>query len=145
MSVEQLVSWCFKPSQSQRITSGNTRLKVFISAKNPVCTHHRDWLEKWNGFLPEMEISVHNWSGMVYCWAASTSQAYWKNGCVYAKHWCVCMGVRILQLVELQTCDWKVLSSNPIRINRRIFFSRVNFLCWLVFGVCSTPMLPSGT
>ena len=24
---------------------------------------------------------------------------------------------------------------------RRIFFSRVNFLCWLLFNVCSTPML----
>ena len=25
--------------------------------------------------------------------------------------------------------------------HRRIFFSRVNFVCWLLFRVCSTPML----
>ena len=42
-------------------------------------------------------------------------------------------------LVDGWTHDWKVASSNP---GRRIFFSRVNFVLWLLFGVCSTPMLP---
>ena len=45
-------------------------------------------------------------------------------------------------LVECQTHDWKVASSNPGRSSRRIFFSRFNSLCWLLFGVHSTPMLP---
>ena len=31
------------------------------------------------------------------------------------------------------THDWKVAGSNPCRNGGRIFFSRVNFLCWLLF------------
>ena len=38
--------------------------------------------------------------------------------------------------------DWKVVSSNPGRSGGRIFFSRVNFVCWLLFRVRSTPVLP---
>ena len=37
--------------------------------------------------------------------------------------------------------DWKVASLNPGRSAGRIFISRVNFVCWLLFGVCSTRML----
>ena len=39
----------------------------------------------------------------------------------------------IAQWLECQTCDWKVASSNPCRCGRRIFLSRVDFLCWLWF------------
>ena len=41
-------------------------------------------------------------------------------------HW----GAGIAQLLEWQTFDWKVAGSNPCR---SIFFSKVNFLCWLLF------------
>ena len=37
--------------------------------------------------------------------------------------------------------DQKVASSNPSTSSWRIFFSRVIFLCWLLFSVCSNPML----
>ena len=43
-------------------------------------------------------------------------------------------------LVERRTRDRKVASSNLGRSGRRIFFSRVNFVCWLLFGVRSTPV-----
>ena len=39
-------------------------------------------------------------------------------------------------LAEHQTHDRKVVSSKPGISGRRIFFSRVNFVC------CSTPILP---
>ena len=39
----------------------------------------------------------------------------------------------IAQWFECQIHDWKVASSNPCRSSRRIFFSRVDFLCWLLF------------
>ena len=45
-------------------------------------------------------------------------------------------------LVERRTHDRKVASSNPGRSGGGIFFSRVNFLCWLLFCVRSTPVLP---
>ena len=45
-------------------------------------------------------------------------------------------------LVERRTRDRKVASSKPGRSGGKMFFSRVNFVCWLLFGVHSTPMLP---
>ena len=45
-------------------------------------------------------------------------------------------------LVERRTHDRKVASSNPGRSGGRIFFSRVNSVCWLLFDVHSTPVLP---
>ena len=49
--------------------------------------------------------------------------------------------VRIACWLEHWTCDWKVVSSNPGRSGGRFFLSRVNFVCWLSFGVHSTPVL----
>ena len=45
-------------------------------------------------------------------------------------------------LVERRTPAPKVASSNPGRSGGRIFFSRVNFVCRLSFGVRSIPVLP---
>ena len=44
--------------------------------------------------------------------------------------------------IERWTHDWKVASLNPCRSGRRMFFSRVNFVCCLLFSVRSTPELP---
>ena len=44
-------------------------------------------------------------------------------------------------LVEHRTRDRKVASSNPGWSGGRIFFSRVSFVCWLLFGVRSNPVL----
>ena len=48
----------------------------------------------------------------------------------------------IISMLERRTRNRKVTSSNPGRRDGRIFFSRVNFVCWLLFGVRSTPVLP---
>ena len=45
-------------------------------------------------------------------------------------------------LLERRTRDRKVASSNPGRNGGRMFFSGVSFVCWLLFGVRSTPVLP---
>ena len=50
-------------------------------------------------------------------------------------------GAWIASWLERRTRDRKVASSNPGRSGGRIFFFRVNFVCWL-FGVRSTPVLP---
>ena len=42
-------------------------------------------------------------------------------------------GAGIAQWLERWTRDWKVAGSNPCWNGRRIFFSRVDFLCWLLF------------
>ena len=41
--------------------------------------------------------------------------------------------VGIAQWLECWTHDWKVTGLNPCRCGRRIFFSMVDFLCWLLF------------
>ena len=45
-------------------------------------------------------------------------------------------------LVECRTLNRKVTSSNPGRSGGKKFFSRVNFVCWLLLGVRSTHVLP---
>ena len=39
----------------------------------------------------------------------------------------------IAQWLERRTRDWNVAGSSPGRSGGRIFFSRVDFLCWLLF------------
>ena len=42
-------------------------------------------------------------------------------------------GAGIAQWLERRTRDWKVAGSNPCWNGGIIFFSRVDFLCWLLF------------
>ena len=41
--------------------------------------------------------------------------------------------VGIAQWLEHWTHDWTSVSSNPCRSSGRVFFSMVNFVCWLLF------------
>ena len=43
------------------------------------------------------------------------------------------------QWLERRARDWEVAGSNPCRSGRRVFFHKVNFLCWLLFR---HPFLP---
>ena len=53
---------------------------------------------------------------------------------VYHFSFLVCLwGAGIAQWLERRTCYWKVVGSDPCWSGGRIFFSRVNFLCWLLF------------
>ena len=45
-------------------------------------------------------------------------------------------------LIERQTHDQMVASSNPSRSSRNMFFCRVNFVCWPLFSGHLTPVLP---
>ena len=50
--------------------------------------------------------------------------------------------VKIACWSEGWTHDKKIVSPNSGRSGERIFFSRVNFACWLLFSVRSTLVLP---
>ena len=67
----------------------------------------------------------------------------WSRGSVYSPvSFCVCYRlavVGIAQWLECRTHDRKVTGSNRYWSSGRIFFSRVNFLCYSYFGICSTP------
>ena len=43
------------------------------------------------------------------------------------------LGAGIAQWLKRRTRDWKVAGSNPCWNGGRIFFSKVDFLCWLLF------------
>ena len=45
----------------------------------------------------------------------------------------LCVSAGTTQWIERRTRDWKVEGLNPCRSGGRISFSRVNFLCWLLF------------
>ena len=50
-------------------------------------------------------------------------------------------GSRDSSVVEHRTCHGKVVGSSPSRSSRRIFFSRVNFLCWFSFWYLFHPLV----
>ena len=60
---------------------------------------------------------------LLFAWKSNSTQSVWVPT----------MGAGIAQWLERQTRDWKVAGSNPCRSGGRIFFSMVNFLCWLLF------------
>ena len=45
-------------------------------------------------------------------------------------------------VVKRRTRDRKVASSNPGRSGGNVFFYRVDFVCRVLFGVLSSPVLP---
>ena len=57
-------------------------------------------------------------------WTNSANLLTWRSGNI---------GAGIAQWLERRTRDRKVAGSNPCRSGGSIFFSRVNFLCWLLF------------
>ena len=44
-------------------------------------------------------------------------------------------------MAERRTRDWKVPGSSPCRNSGKIFFSRVKFLCWLLFRYSVRPRI----
>ena len=95
--------------------------------------------------FPAAEIQSPSWSI-----ALPTQNVWFGDGSFLAEKdfgegwWSVfvCSLVTVACWWERRTRDRKVASSNPGRSGRRIFFSRVNFVCWLLFDVRSTPVLP---
>ena len=71
-----------------------------------------------------------------------------QNWIIILLYNCICRGTEsivgawIACWLERRTRDRKVASSNPGRSGGRIFYFRVNFVCWLLFGVRSIPVLP---
>ena len=70
-----------------------------------------------------------------------TTESVLTDRCV-TSNTCVCCasvqahpqsGAGIAQWLERRTRDGKVAGANPCRSDGRIFFSRVSFLCWLLF------------
>ena len=98
--------------------------------------------DRWRRFLVSKER--RRWSHFLFLYA-------WLKQC-----WTLCASLPFLQLwfyvwhthywiacwLECLTHNWKVASSNPGRSGGRIFFSRVNLVCWFLFSVCSSLMLP---
>ena len=72
-------------------------------------------------------------------WACFLKGSHTMPGQRHSRPTPTSLEARMACWLERWTHDWKVASSNP---GRRIFFSRINYVCWLLFGVRSTPVLP---
>ena len=75
------------------------------------------------------------------CWTVHCGSTYWASPIhtTFNNFSCISQD----SLLDRALDSWsKVVSSNPSRSDGRMFFSRVNIVCLLLFGVCSTPVLP---
>ena len=61
--------------------------------------------------------------------------AYWAIYSIISEYFICVSGAGIACWLERRILQRKVASSNPGRSGGRIFFSSVNFVCWLLFGV----------
>ena len=77
------------------------------------------------------------WSELLYmagvCWLCGVWVAVHGLSCGLTVWRVSCCMAGIAQWLERRTRDWKVAGSNPCWNGGRIFFSRVDFLCWLLF------------
>ena len=110
----------------------------------PKCTWHV--IAKHAPQVHKINWICMNWCGMVHgCMAYTeraqsavvshdTSHVATKQCCYYTTSVdSQNAGAGIAQWLEHRTRDWKVAGSNPCWNGGRIFFSRVDFLCWLLF------------
>ena len=73
-----------------------------------------------NGILSRLRLKWH--------------KRLWTSGKIKGTQWHqYSKGAGTAQWLEHRTRDWKVAGSNPCWNGGRIFFSRVDFLCWLLF------------
>ena len=108
---------------------GNKNIALIVGLKI-IITGVRGKESSWmKGLSARRETS--NWFGCSICPAV-----------VSFTHCITSGGARIACWQECQTRDRKVTSLNPGRSGGRIFLSRVNFVCWLLFSDCFTPVLP---
>ena len=84
-----------------------------------------------------VKLPLSSFLPLVMCFMSVSGLLGWNS----FSYWCS-KGAGIACWLECWTHDRKVVSSNPGRSGGRILFSRVNFVCWLLFGVRSTPALP---
>ena len=66
----------------------------------------------------------------------------WRVGNQKRVMWALCNELYLFIICLVQKLIKRFTSSNPGRSSGRIFFSGVNFVCWLLFSVRSTPVLP---
>ena len=138
-------SFCYYTSRPQFCVSNGSVLFLLLYFQTTVLCFK--WQMMYSGMQaalgPTQELS----------WVQCTSGLGWSSMSTWypvlslkifarAKSRISCMVDRTACWLERWTHDQKVASSNPGKSGERIFFSRVNFVCWLLLGVCATPVLP---
>ena len=93
-------------------------------------------------FPAKNDMKREHWIGLLLliCWRVHrpdvTSSADW------ALNWkCQESGAGVACWLKRRTSDQKTATSNPGRSAGKIFFSWVNFVCWFLLGIRSTPVL----
>ena len=87
------------------------------------------WLQAWNASGSSLNLDC-------FSSISSSHNLHFDYSATVVLSVCF-LGSRDSLLVECWTRDQKIVSLNPGRSSGRIFFSRVNFLCWLLVDVFS--------
>ena len=95
-------------------------------------SNHQHPLEKWTiSNTCIATLCEENWSYLVtLTYTLTLPPIHWLQKPYKSS---LHLGAGIAQWLERRTRDWKVAGSNPCWKGGRIFFSRVDFLCWLLF------------
>ena len=103
-------------------------LQISSNFHTPSNWHHCPWLSLLNSGvgLGVLQL-VLEWPG----WVKVTAYYIKYKVAFFRCH--SLQGAGIAQWLEHRTRDWKVAGSNPCWNGGRIFFSKVDFLCWLLF------------
>ena len=86
----------------------------------------QQWLLRGGRWAIFCRGAIPHWP---FCWSAHSERSH--KGTLESR--VLLLGAGIAQWLEHRTRDWKVAGSNPCWNGGRIFFSRVDFLCWLLF------------
>ena len=127
------------------------------------CFTDTDEMDQWNRCIKTDRVKLiqRNWfhetdtkKWFLWNWSDDTENndtdpttliRYWpkKNDLMKPVQWHYSLIISCCRdslLLKRRSRDRKVASSNPGRIGGGIFFSGVNFVCWLLFGVRFTPV-----
>ena len=121
----------FSQHTAKSSTADQERGPTYPFPRELTKVYHQPWAQGVHTMLrvPLASLGSH-FQHKLYFWPISNSCiGIQATPQVYSHHW----GVGIAQWLEWQTHDWNVVGSNPCRSSSRIFFSMVNFLCWLLF------------
>ena len=108
------------------------------SSWKPRQTLDRSFYRTYTGTFSLVLMALVHWRQLeIYLrWRGLLRSQQWQGG----NQWAV-----IAQWLERRTRDRKVPGSSPGRSGGRSFFSRANFLCWLLFRYPFHPRVPEVT
>ena len=116
----------------------HARTPEFLSCQNTWISVMPEHLNFCHARTPEFLSCQNTWISVMpehlnFCHARTPEFLSCQNTWIFGIQLSLKQMFSLSQWLEHRTRDWKVAGSNPCWNGGRIFFSRVDFLCWLLF------------